>query len=69
MQLLLGDAPRYLFAVDCDDDAETTCAAVLAEAKLHTELPVEVLSASDKAAKALVNNEKPFYEKKRGLFK
>lgn len=68
MQLLLGDAPRYLFAVDCDDDAETTCAAVLAEAKLHTELPVEVLSASDKAAKALVNNEKPFYEKKRGLF-
>lgn len=69
MQLLLGDAPHYLLAVDCDDDAADTCAAVLAEAKLHTELPVEVLSASDKAAKSLVNNEKPFYEKKRGFFK
>lgn len=69
MQLLLEDSPRYIFAIECEEDAAATCAAMKVESQLYTDLPVEILSTSDKEAAALVNSEKPFYEKKRGLFK
>lgn len=69
MQLLLGDAPHYLFAIDCEDGLAEAIDAVREEAKQHTDLPVEVVSVLDQTASNLVNDEKPFYEKKRGLFK
>ena len=69
LQLMLGEQPHYLIAVECDDDRAAVFAAIKAEAGTYTDLAVKVVDVASDSAKDLVSGEKPFYEKKRfGLF-
>ena len=69
LQLMLGEQPHYLIAVECDGDRAAVFAAIKAEAGTYTDLAVKVVDVASDSAKDLVSGEKPFYEKKRfGLF-
>lgn len=69
LQLTTDGTPRYMIAVECDEDQKATFAGVTAEAKEYTALDVKVVATGSPSVQKLVESEKPFYEKKRfGIF-